>query len=97
MIANRAFQGSTAQIGGIPGYSGSLVNVTGSENPIVPFDPVSTAWAPIGDGVRMTLDILHPLSDALTTSLQIDIPLNATGEVGFQNFGMAANTLAYCS
>lgn len=41
----------------------------------------------IGDGVRLTLDKLHPLSDALTTALQVDIPLNATGEVGIQNFG----------
>lgn len=36
----------------------------------------------------MTLDILHPLSDALRVSLQIDVPENATGEVGFKNFGM---------
>ncbi|KAF2149048.1 glycoside hydrolase family 51 protein [Myriangium duriaei CBS 260.36] len=84
MIANRAFQGSSVNIGAIPGFSGSLI--TGSENPIVPFDPVITAWGAIGEGVRMTLDVLHPL-DALPTSLQIDIPENATGEVGFENYG----------
>ncbi|THW31256.1 glycoside hydrolase [Aureobasidium pullulans] len=85
MIANRAFQGSNSIISTLDGYVGTYV--TDSENDVVPFDPVMTAWAPIGHGVRMTLDILHPLSDALETSLQIDFPLNATGEVGFQNFG----------
>jgi len=53
----------------------------------VPFDPVKTAWGAVGDGVRLTLDILHPLQ-ALRTSLEIDIPLNATGEVGVENYGM---------
>ncbi|PNS14682.1 hypothetical protein CAC42_1704 [Sphaceloma murrayae] len=84
MVANRAFQGSYAQIQPLPGYSGSLI--TESENPIVPFDPVMTAWGTVGDGVRMNLDILHPL-EALPTSLQIDIPNNASGEVGFENYG----------
>jgi len=46
-----------------------------------------TAWAAIGDGVRITLDRLHPLSSAIPTGIQIDFPENATGEVGFQNFG----------
>lgn len=31
--------------------------------------------------------MLHPLSDALQVALQIDIPADATGEVGFQNEG----------
>lgn len=35
----------------------------------------------------MSLDKLHPLSDALPVGLQIDIPEDATGEVGFENFG----------
>ncbi|KAF2222304.1 glycoside hydrolase superfamily [Elsinoe ampelina] len=84
MIANRAFQGSYSTIQPLEGYSGSFV--TASENTIVPFGPVTTAWGTIGDGVRTTLDILHPLG-VLPTSLQIDIPLNATGEVGFENYG----------
>ncbi|KAF2087112.1 glycoside hydrolase family 51 protein [Saccharata proteae CBS 121410] len=58
----------------------------GVENPIVPYGPVLTGWAPIGD-VRMSLDVLHPLSSALPTVMQIDIPANATGEVGFLNYG----------
>lgn len=87
MIANRGFQGSSVQIGTLEGYSGS--SIVESENPLIPFDPVLTAWGAIGDGVRMTLDTLHPL-DVLPTSLQIDIPLNATGEVGFENYGMCA-------
>jgi len=84
MIANRAFQGSTAYANAVPGFTGNLI--TQSENPIEPFAPVITAWGAIGDGVRLTLDLLHPL-DALPTSLQVDIPLNATGPVGFENYG----------
>ncbi|KAG8630540.1 hypothetical protein KVT40_002159 [Elsinoe batatas] len=84
MIANRAFQGSYSTIQPLEGYSGSFV--TAAENAIVPFGPVTTAWGTIGDGVRATLDILHPLG-VLPTSLQIDVPLNATGEVGFENYG----------
>lgn len=82
--------GSRAQIETVSGYVGTYVIGSESENDIVPFDPVLTAWGTIGNGVRLTLDILHPLSDALETSLQVDFPLNATGEVGFQNFGMSA-------
>lgn len=85
MIANRAFQGSSVNIGVVSEFTGTLI--TSSENPILPFGPVITAWQSIGDGVRMTLDRLHPLSDALPTSLEIDVPENATGEVGFENFG----------
>lgn len=49
--------GSNAIISTLDGYVGTYV--TDSENEVVPFDPVMTAWAPIGDGVRMTLDILY--------------------------------------
>jgi len=84
MIANRAFQGSTAYANALAGFTGNLI--TQSENPIEPYAPVITAWGAIGDGVRLTLDRLHPL-DTLPTSLQVDIPLNATGEVGFENYG----------
>lgn len=66
------------------GLTGNVI--VDSENPVVPYGPVLTGWAPIGD-VRLTLDVLHPLSDALPTSLQIDIPANATGEVGVLNYG----------
>lgn len=84
LITNRAFQGSNVIFGAVPGLTGSLI--VDSENECVPFGPVLTGWAPIGD-VRMSLDILHPLSDALPTVMQIDIPSNATGEVGFLNYG----------
>ncbi|OCL10174.1 glycoside hydrolase family 51 protein [Glonium stellatum] len=84
MITNRAFQGSNLYFGTTPGLSGNMI--VGSENPIVPAGPVLTGWAPIGD-VRMNLDILHPLSDALPTVMQLDVPAGATGEVGFLNYG----------
>ena len=68
----------------LPGWSGALI--VQSDNPIEPYAPVIDGWEPIGD-VRLTLDRLHPLSSALPTSLQIDIPFNATGEVGIMNTG----------
>jgi len=87
LLANRAFQGSNWNTTLIPDFNGSLIGK--SENPVEPIAPVLTAWAPIGDNVRMTLDRLHPLSSALPTGMQIDFPENATGEVGFQNFGLS--------
>jgi alpha-N-arabinofuranosidase len=84
MITNRAFQGSTVTLGTVPYLSGSVI--VGSENPIEPFGPVLTGWAPIG-GAILSLDRLHPLSEALPTVMQVDIPENATGEVGFLNYG----------
>ena len=63
------------------------VVITEAENPILPFAPTLDGWSAIGDGVRLSLDLLHPLSDALQVSLQIDVPLNASGEVGFKNDG----------
>ncbi|KAF2458472.1 glycoside hydrolase superfamily [Lineolata rhizophorae] len=84
MVTNRAFQGSNWITGTVPGLDGALI--VESENPSVPLGPVLTGWGPIGD-VRMTLNTLHPLSDALPTVMQIDVPAYATGEVGFQNFG----------
>lgn len=86
LIANRAFQGSNYNTAVLPEFNGSLI--VQSENVVEPIAPVLTAWASIGDGVRMSLDLLHPLSSALPTVMEIDIPENATGEVGFQNFGM---------
>ncbi|KAI9814218.1 MAG: hypothetical protein M1827_003384 [Pycnora praestabilis] len=84
LITNRAFQGSGVELGVIPGLTGS--GIIGSENPSVPFGPVLTGWRAIGDA-RLSLDSLHPLSSALPHVLQIDIPVNATGEVGFLNEG----------
>lgn len=43
-------------------------------------------WEPIGDTL-LSLDRLHPLSDALPTVMQVDILDTATGEVGFLNTG----------
>lgn len=56
----------------------------------MPYGPVLTAWDTIGNGTRMLLDILHPLSDALPVVMELDIPpQSATGasEVGFLNYG----------
>lgn len=85
LLANRAFQGSNYNATVIPGFNGSLLGI--SENPVEATAPVLTAWAPIGDDVRMTLDRLHPVSKALPTAMEVDFPLYASGEVGFQNFG----------
>lgn len=84
LLVNRAFQGSGAQLGSWPGVPGS--SVISSENPILPFGPVSTGWKPVGDAF-VSLTLLHPLSDALPVALQLDIPFNATGEVGILNEG----------
>ncbi|KAK5038350.1 hypothetical protein LTS07_001820 [Exophiala sideris] len=83
-LVNRAFQGSGATIGSVPGVPGS--SVVSSENPILPWGPVITGWQGIGD-VDLSLTLLHPLSDALRVALQVDIPFNATGEVGILNEG----------
>ncbi|KAL9105728.1 MAG: hypothetical protein Q9227_009141 [Pyrenula ochraceoflavens] len=84
LLTNRAFQGSSATIGAIQGIPGTSIN--GPENPILPFAPVMTGWGAIGD-VRLSLDMLHPLSPELPVVLEIDIPINATGEVGIVNYG----------
>ena len=39
----------------------------------------------------LSLDVLHPLSEALPVVMQVDIPRNATGEVGFLNEGNSQN------
>ena len=62
MLVNRAFQGSGATIGAIAGVPGTDVQT--SENPILPFGPVSTGWRGIG-GVDLSLTLLHPLSPNL--------------------------------
>ena len=83
-LVNRAFQGSGASIGAVKGFPGSFIQH--SENPILPFGPVITGWHPIG-GARLGLTRLHPLSDALPIAMEVDIPYNAAGEVGFYNEG----------
>ncbi|KAL9616648.1 MAG: hypothetical protein Q9160_008504 [Pyrenula sp. 1 TL-2023] len=85
LLTNRAFQGSSSQIGAVAGIPGS--SVQSSENPLLPWGPVLTGWGAVGD-VRISLDQLHPLSDELPIVLEIDIPTNATGEVGIVNYGM---------
>ncbi|KAK5941790.1 hypothetical protein PMZ80_005741 [Knufia obscura] len=84
LLVNRAFQGSGATSGSLPGVPGN--SIIGSENPIIPFGPVTTGWKPIGD-VFISLTQLHPLSEALPIVLQLDIPFNVTGEVGILNEG----------
>ena len=66
---------------GTPGLT-----IVGSENPTIPFAPVLTGYRPIGD-VNLSLDTLHPLSDALHTVMKVEVMSNATGEVGFLNEG----------
>ena len=84
MITNRAFQGSTVTIGKLEGFNGTVI--VDSENPLEPFGPVLTGYRSIG-GARLSLDRLHPLSSALPTVMKVEIPLNASGEVGFLNEG----------
>lgn len=69
LVRNRAFQGSGVTIGAaeplLPG-----MQITASENPTLPFAPVLDGWYPVGDA-RISLDLLHPLSDALQVALQV--------------------------
>ena len=74
LLVNRALQGSGTLSNGEP------------ENPILPYGPVLTGWAPIGN-VTLSLTQIEPLSEALPIVLQIEIGENATGEVGFFNEG----------
>ncbi|MCJ1322698.1 hypothetical protein MMC15_008047 [Xylographa vitiligo] len=85
MIVNRAFQGSSYNTGILPQFPGS--SVTSSEDgSLIATAPTLLGYQSIG-GARLTLDNYHPLSDALPTVMEIDIPSNATGEVGFLNLG----------
>ena len=76
LIVNRAFQGSGVVLGTEPDYPGT--EIVSSENPDVPFGPTLTGYGVIGDA-QLSLDLLHPLSDALPTVMQLSIPANATG------------------
>ena len=101
MIVNRAFQGwyslstcSFSQFNNLQGSSYLLgaypeipgLSIVSSENPIIPTAPIILGYQSIG-GARLTLDNFHPLSPTLPTVMEVDIPLDATGEVGFENVG----------
>jgi alpha-N-arabinofuranosidase len=107
LLNNRAFQGqlffytilcvqrlsilgSSVKMGALHGLEGS--SIVASENPTIPNGPVLTGWSPIGSA-RMTLDILHPLSEALPTVMKLDIPSDAKGEVGFMNNGLTSHSV----
>lgn len=85
LLRNRAFQGSGVTMDLSHEVTGEVY--TQMDNPITPFAPVIDGWYPIGKGVNISLDLLHPLSDALQTSLRIDVPFGATGEAGIENDG----------
>ena len=78
------YPGSEVTTGIAEGYVGS--SILASENPVVPYGPVLNGYRAIGN-VKLSLDVLHPLSSALPTVLQLDIPYTATGQVGFLNEG----------
>ena len=71
-------------IGGKPDLTGGVI--IDSENKNIPYGPVLTGWHSIGN-VTMSLDLLHPLSDALPVAMELDVSSKATGEVGFLNYG----------
>ncbi|KAF2672834.1 glycoside hydrolase [Microthyrium microscopicum] len=48
--------------------------------------PSLDGWSAIGSA-KLSLDSSNPLSKALPTVMKIEIPQNASGEVGFQNSG----------
>ena len=79
-----AVLGSDSVTGSITGFSGTFI--TSSPNLVVPGGPSPYGYQPIG-GTHLMLDNLHPLSDALPIVMRVDIPTNATGEVGFLNEG----------
>lgn len=51
-------------------------------------DPDLTAYKPIGD-VDISVDALRPVSNAINASLQVTVPRDAIGFVGFANTGYA--------
>lgn len=97
LIRNRAFQGSGVSIGRADTLLPGKV-ITEAENHVIPFGPTLDGYYPIGKGVKLSLDLLHPLSDALQVVLQVDVPLDAEGEVGFKNdgfWGMSVSPQTY--
>ncbi len=59
----------------------------------MPFGPVLTKMGCRWRREAFFIDVLHPLPDTLPTVMQVSIPLNATGEVGFLNYGWWAMDL----
>lgn len=55
-------------IGPLPGIPGS--SIVSSENPILPFGPVSTGWQAVGN-VSLSLTLLKPLSEQLPVVLEM--------------------------
>jgi alpha-N-arabinofuranosidase len=110
LLTNRAFQGNSSifsiiQIPLIPGSGsdvklGETPNLDGnviveSENTRSPSGPVLTGWRTIGKA-KMSLDKLHPLSEALPTVMQLDIAKDAKGEVGIVNHGETYLSQLHC-
>ncbi len=58
-------------IGTSEDFAGS--SIISSEKPVVPFGPILTEWDAIGDA-KFSLEVLHPLSNALSTVMQVSIP-----------------------
>jgi len=56
------------------------------ENPSEPLCSVLTGYRVIGV-LQLSLDHPHPLSSALPTVMKVEIPLNASDEVGFLDEG----------
>ncbi len=65
-------------------FAGSPVDAR--DNPVELYGTTATGWSPIGN-ISIALDRLHPLSDALPTSLMVTVPRNTTGMVGVMNTG----------
>jgi alpha-N-arabinofuranosidase len=90
LITNRAFQGSGYKYETLAGFNPKGENnylvPSKQDNDIIPTAPVPTGYRSIG-GARLTLDNFHPLTPELPVVMRVDIPLNATGEVGFLNEG----------
>ena len=84
LVVNRAFQGSGVTWGRKDGSNNSVI--LEAENEVDPFGPVLNGYRPVGD-VHLSLSRLRPLSPALPVVMQIEFPLNASGEVGFLNEG----------
>lgn len=76
--------GSDISTGPVEGLAGS--QIVNPENTNIANAPVMRGWGAVG-AARLNLDLMHPLSDELPTCLMVDIPLNATGEVGIANYG----------
>ncbi|MCJ1310351.1 hypothetical protein MMC25_004015 [Agyrium rufum] len=85
LLVNRAFQGSASISGMDPLLNGTaIIGTEGGQ--IIPTGPTLVGYGSLG-GARLQLDLYHPLSAAIPVGMEVDIPANATGEVGFFNTG----------